>query len=374
MLVVSPDAPTDGPRWRSLAQLLDQGRDEGVYSAAVALVGLRGELHWQGVTGRVNRDPASPPATPDTIFDLASLTKPLATTLALMLLEARGLVTLEASLGEALPVPWLPPDKRPLTMKSLLAHRSGLPALRPFHKIVEAAPEAERPRLLPRLAAAEPLEYDPGTAYLYSDLGFMLLQAVVEEASGQNLETFCHRELYEPLGLDLLGFRPLTRLDQGKFTWAATDETNTPGIPPVGVVHDENARAAGGVAGHAGLFGTAADVFTLVAWLYRAYHGHCEGLSIPPEIVRRYLTPVAPGERTPGFDVPSPGQSSAGRYFSPRSVGHTGFTGTSLWLDLERGQMVVLLTNRVHMSRDKEIIKAYRTRFHEAASRALGVT
>ena len=374
MSLIFPGPPIDALRWRTLAQLLDQGRDQGVFTAAVALVGLRGELHWQGVTGRVSRDPASPLATLGTIFDLASLTKPLATTLALMLLEARDLVHLETTLGEVLTAPWLPPDKRSLTMKSLLAHRSGLPALRPFHQIVAAAPEAERPRLLPRLTAAEPLEYAPGTAYLYSDLGFMLLQAVVEEASGQGLESFCRRELYEPLGLEIMGFRPLTRFDQGKFIWAATDETNTPGIPPVGVVHDENARAAGGVAGHAGLFGTAADVFTLVAWLYRAYHGHCEELSIPPEIVRRYLTPVAPGERTPGFDVPSPGQSSAGRYFSPRSVGHTGFTGTSLWLDLEQGQMVVLLTNRVHMSRDKEIIKAYRTRFHEAASRALGMT
>ena len=373
MSVGSLDEPIDGPGGRSLAQLLDRGRDEGVYSAAVALVGRRGELRWQGVTGRVSRNPASPPATPGTIFDLASLTKPLATTLALMLLEARGLVHLETTLGEVLTAPWLPPDKRSLTLKSLLAHRSGLPALRPFHQIVAAAPETERPRLLPRLAAAEPLEYAPGTAYLYSDLGFMLLQAVVEEASGQGLETFCHRELYEPLGFEILGFRPLARLDQKKFTWAATDETDTPGIPPRGVVHDENARAAGGVAGHAGLFGTAADVFTLVAWFHRAYHGRSDGLEIPPAIVRRYLTPVAPGERTPGFDVPTPAQSSAGRYFSPRSVGHTGFTGTSLWLDLERGQMVVLLTNRVHMSRDKETVKAYRTRFHEAASLALGI-
>ena len=278
-----------------LADLLEQGRDEGVFTAAVALVGLHGELHWQGAAGRVSRDPDSPPATPDTIFDLASLTKPLATTLALMLLEARGQSPSETTLGEVLTAPWLPPDKRPLTIKSLLAHRSGLPALRPFHQIVEAAPEAERPRLLPRLAAAEPLEYAPGTAYLYSDLGFMLLQAVVEEASGRDLESFCRREFYEPLGLGMLGFRPLTRFDRENFTWAATDETNTPGIPPVGVVHDENARAAGGVAGHAGLFGTAAEVFTLVAWLYRAYHGKSAGLGIPPAIVRRYLTPVAPG-------------------------------------------------------------------------------
>ena len=126
------------------------------------------------------------------------------------------------------------------------------------------------------------------------------------------------------------------------------------------------------MAGHAGLFGTGPEVFTLAAWLYRAYHGRREGLAISPEIVRSFLTPVAPGARTPGFDVPTPGQSSASRFFSVNSVGHTGFTGTSFWIDLELGQMVVLLTNRVHLGRDHNSIRAFRPRFHEAASRALG--
>ena len=362
-----------GPQRRILEQLLEEGRDQGVYSAAVALVGLKGDLLWQAATGRVSRDPDSPPATPATIFDLASLTKPLATTMALMLLEARGRLSLETPLGEVLPVPWLAPDKRLLSLKSLLAHRAGLPAWRPFYETVLTAPEAERSRLLARLAAAEPLKYAPKTATLYSDLGFMLLEAVVEEVSGQDLDAFCRGELYEPLGLDFLGFRPVRRLDRDRFTWAATEETSTPGIPAMGEVHDNNARAAGGVAGHAGLFGTGPEVFALAAWLYRAYHGQSEGLGIPPEIVRQFLTPVAKACRTPGFDVPTPGQSSAGRYFSPGSVGHTGFTGTSFWLDLERGQMVVLLTNRVHLSRDNDKIKAFRPRFHEAASRALGI-
>jgi serine-type D-Ala-D-Ala carboxypeptidase len=290
-----------------------------------------------------------------------------------MLLEARGFLTLETTLGEVLAAPWLPADKRPLTLKSLLAHRSGLPAWRPFYETVLAAPESRRPRLLPRLAAAQPLEHDPGTATLYSDLGFMLLGAVVAKISGQGLDAFCRRELYEPLGLDLLGFNPATRLDREKFTWAATEEVDTPGTPALGEVHDDNARAAGGVAGHAGLFGTGPQVFHLAAWLHRAYHGQAELLGISPETVRRFLTPVALGCRTPGFDVPTPGQSSAGRYFSPLSVGHTGFTGTSFWLDLDRGQMVVLLTNRVHMDRDGGRIKAFRPRFHEAASRALGI-
>jgi CubicO group peptidase (beta-lactamase class C family) len=201
----------------------------------------------------------------------------------------------------------------------------------------------------------------------------MLLKEVVEKVSGQNLPSFCRRELYEPLGLNVLGFLPKSRLSTEHVTWAATDETTTPGCPAPGEVHDDNARSAGGVAGHAGLFGTGPEVFTLIAGLYRAYHGQGEGLGISPETVGLFLTPVAPGARTPGFDVPSPEQSSAGRYFSPRSVGHTGFTGTSSWLDLESGQMVVLLTNRVHLDRDLGRIKAFRPRFHEAASRALGI-
>jgi CubicO group peptidase (beta-lactamase class C family) len=362
-----------GPPWLSLAQLLEEGRDQGVYSAAVALVGKNGELLWQGAAGRASRDPESPPVTLDTIFDLASLTKPLATTLALMLLADRGLLSLTTTLGEVFPVPWLPADKRPLTLKSLLAHRAGLPAWRPFYEKVLAAPPTERPGLLARLAAAEPLEYSPENATLYSDLGFMILQAVVEKVSGQVLDTLCRQGLYEPLGLSVLGFQPKSRLPAERYTWAATEEPSTPGCPAAGDVHDENARAAGGVAGHAGLFGTGPEVFTLVARLYKAYHGQGEGLGISPEIVRQFLTPVAPGARTPGFDVPTPGQSSAGRYFSPLSVGHTGFTGTSFWLDLKQGQMVVLLTNRVHLNRDNDKIKAFRPRFHEAASRALGI-
>jgi len=198
----------DGPRWPSLQKLLEEGRDQGVYPAAVAMVGLKGELLWQGAAGQVTREAGSPAASLDTIFDLASLTKPLATALALMLLAQLGFLRLSTTLGEVLTVPWLPPDKRPLTLNSLLAHRAGLPAWRPFYQEMMAAPPAERASLLARRAAAEPLEYEPETATLYSDLGFMLLKAVVEEVSGRDLDSFCRRELYQPLGLEILGFTP----------------------------------------------------------------------------------------------------------------------------------------------------------------------
>jgi CubicO group peptidase (beta-lactamase class C family) len=367
-----------GP-WSPLAQLLEDGLQQGVYTAAAALVGWHGELKWQGAVRQVSRDPGVPALTAETVFDLASLTKPLATTLALMRLTDDGQLNPSATLGQLLPVEWLPADKRPLTLAQLLAHRSGLPAWEPFYQeVLQAFPET-RPGLLPRLAAAAPLINPPDTVTLYSDLGFMLLPAVVEAVSGAGLDRFCRERLYRPLELYDLGFNPLLLTENrkaktGNRFYAATEPGLISGRHCCGEVHDENAWAAGGVAGHAGLFGAGFEVFTLVAALYRAYRGEA-GLPFSPATVRRFLTPVAPGARALGFDVPTAdaAQCSAGRYFSPKSVGHLGFTGTSFWLDLELGQMVVLLTNRVHLGRDdKTRIQAFRPRFHEAASRALG--
>ena len=400
-------------RWLPLHRLLSEGLDQGVYTGAVALVGLRGELLWEAAVGRVSREPEAPSVTPATLFDLASLTKPLATALALMLLVQQGRVRLESTLGEVLGEPWLPPDKDPLTLAGLLAHRAGLPAWRPFYQDVLAAPLRQRAGLLERLAAATPLEYQPdppanippfskggvggispsgrGTACraqaeaaeispptIYSDLGFMLLKAVVEKIAGQALDRFCREAIYRPLGLKTLGFCPRRQPGADAFSFAATEPGFIPGRHLSGEVHDENAWAAGGVAGHAGLFGAGWEVFSLLAALYLAGQEEAgPGQPFSPAAVRRFFTSVAPGARALGFDLPGPGgsQCSAGRYFSPRSVGHLGFTGTSFWLDLKLGQMVVLLTNRVHLGRDdKSKIQPFRPRFHEAASRTLGFT
>ncbi len=370
-----------------LTQLLEDGLTGGIYTAAVALAGVGGELRWQAAVGRVSRDPEAQAATAATVFDLASLTKPLATALALLLLMDDGRLAPAATLGEFLPGAWLPPDKRSLSLGSLLAHRAGLPAWKPFYQEILQKPPAARRGLLPRLAAASTLVQPPDTATLYSDLGFMLLQAVVETVSGLTLDRFCAARIYRPLGLEALGFNPLPLPDQaGLITengkrktanrvYAATETGLIAGRRISGEVHDENAWAAGGVAGHAGLFGRGIEVFRLVAALYRAYRGEAGSLPFSPASVRRFLTPVARGARAWGFDTPGPAASrrSAGRYFSPVSVGHLGFTGVSFWLDLKLGQMVVLLTNRVHLGRDdKAGIQAFRPRFHEAASRALG--
>ena len=373
-------------RWAPLQKLLEAGVSQGVFTAAVALAGRGGKLTWEGSAGALSRDPGAAAVSLDTVFDLASLTKPLATALALMVLADRGRLDPAAPLGEVLPAAWLPPDKRPLSLTSLLTHRAGLPAWRPFYQEVLAAPAPARPALLARLAAATPLAHVPDTVTVYSDLGFMLLQAVVEGLSGQNLDQFCRASIYQPLGLATLGFIPLPQPAQTVLTtenrkpktenrsYAATEPGLIPGRPPAGVVHDENAWAAGGVAGHAGLFGPGREVFRLVASLWQAYDGEKTG-PLTPKAVKLWLT-VPPGAgRALGFDTPGPdpGGRAAGRYFSPNSVGHLGFPGTSFWLDLTNGQMVVLLTNRVHLGRDDKIrIAAFRPRFHEAASQALG--
>ncbi|MGO9579655.1 MAG: serine hydrolase domain-containing protein [Desulfobaccales bacterium] len=361
-------------RWAPLQHLLSAGVGQSVFTAAVALVGLKGELRWEGAAGVLSRNPGAAAVTLDTVFDLASLTKPLATALALMVLADRGKLRLTTPLGEVLPSAWLPPEKRPLTLTSLLTHRAGLPAWRPFYQEVMAAPAPAPPTLLERLAATTPLENAPDTATLYSDLGFMLLKAVVERLSDENLDRFCRESIYRPLGLTTLGFNPLGQPGGNRLSFAATEPGLIPGRVGAGEVHDENAWAAGGVAGHAGLFGPGREVFRLVACLWQAHGGERIG-PLTPEAVKRWLT-IPPGaDRALGFDTPGPdpAQRAAGRYFSPRSVGHLGFTGTSFWLDLDSGQMVVLLTNRVHLGRDdKAKIQAFRPRFHEAASRALG--
>jgi CubicO group peptidase (beta-lactamase class C family) len=363
-------------RYAPLQQLLEAGVSQQVYTAAVALVGLKGELLWQGAAGRLSKDRDAAAVTPDTVFDLASLTKPLATTLALMILVDQGLLSLDTPLGKILPHDWLPPDKHLLTLGSLLTHRSGLPAWRPFYTEVLAAPASAHPTLLERLAAATPLELASDTVTVYSDLGFMLLKAVVEHVSGQQLDQFCRYKIYRPLDLLTLGFNPRRQPGSAVLRFAAAEPGLIPGRPDAGEVHDENAWAAGGVAGHAGLFGTGLEVFELAACLYRAYSGEAVG-PLTLAVVKRFFTAPAGADRVYGFDTPSgdPALRAAGRYFSANSVGHLGFTGTSFWLDLETGQMVVLLTNRVHLGRDdKTKIQAFRPRFHEAASRALGCT
>ncbi len=360
--------------WQQVQQIMEAGLAEGVYTAAVVLAGQAGGVEYESAVGRLSLAPDSPATTLRTMFDLASITKALATTLALLVLVQEGRLHLTATLGDILPSNWLPPDKRLLPLTALLTHRSGLPAWRPYYETLLTLPAAARPTALERLAAAEPLEHTPGPLTIYSDLNFMLLKAVVETVAGETLAVFCQRRIYEPLGLITLKFRPQERFHGQPLDYAATEEGLIPGRDIQGQVHDENAWSAGGVAGHAGLFGTGPDVWRLAVHLYQAYQGGAGNHFFDPAVVRTFLTPPPGSPRALGFDVPASRDASCGRLFSPHTVGHLGFTGVSFWIDLAQGIIVVLLTNRVHLGRYHEAIRAFRPRLHEAVCRALGLT
>ncbi|MGQ9921801.1 MAG: serine hydrolase domain-containing protein, partial [Desulfobacca sp.] len=326
--------------WRHVDEVLAAGLAEGVYTAAVVLAGRGIEPEYTAAVGRLSGTPSSPAATLSTYFDLASLTKTLATTLALMLLVQEGRLPLTATLGEVLPQDWLPADKRLLSLTALLTHRSGLPAWRPYYETLLTLPPVARATALERLAAIEPLEHTPGPLTIYSDLGFMLLKAVVEMVAAEPLDVFCRRRLYEPLGLTTLGFRPREQAGDGNRNYAATEPGLIPGRLGQGEVHDENAWAAGGVAGHAGLFGTGPDVWRLAVHLWQAYTGQAADPFFASKAVQQFFTPPPGSPRALGFDRPASREASCGRYFSPQSIGHLGFTGVSFWIDLAQGLIV----------------------------------
>jgi CubicO group peptidase (beta-lactamase class C family) len=221
-----------------------------------------------------------------------------------------------------------------------------------------------------------PLAYEPGGGTLYSDLGFMVLEWIVEERAGMPMHLFLDRHFYRPLLLTktfLSNDSISTRFKEDQF--AATEDCPWRGKMIRGSVHDENAYAVGGYSGHAGLFGTAEEVYALVNLLKDQLFWGRSGY-IKPETIREFFTRqdlVDGSTWALGWDTPSPENSSSGKYFSDKTVGHLGFTGTSIWIDLERDVVVIFLTNRIHPTRNNEKIKAFRPRVHDLIMEELGI-
>jgi CubicO group peptidase (beta-lactamase class C family) len=327
------------------------------------------ELVHESVRGVAVQKPERVAMARDTIFDLASLTKPIATATAVMILAAEGRLDLDDPVAKVLPA-FAERGKERVTIRHLLTHTSGLKPWRPFH---EALLERERKtgdHILCTPAAKEAvlerifrstLVHEPGEAAVYGDLDFILLGAVVEAVSGQPLDEFAAERVFRPLGMQDARF---VRLGEGqpplgdalRRRFAATESCPWRGRVLWGEVHDPNAWAMGGVAGHAGLFATAGDVMRFARALLDVWHGRSVEApvqrALPREWLRRFLTKNQAPEQTTwalGWDTPTPGASSSGHHLSPTSVGHLGFTGTSLWIDLEREAVIVMLTNRVHL-------------------------
>ena len=305
----------------------------------------------------------------NTVFDLASLTKPLATTLSVIRLVSDGKLELDRQLGSILPV-FRGTDKSEITIKHLLCHDSGLPDYRPYYEsLMKLTPEHRIPALQDLLVKEPPIQ-PAGRETLYSDLGFMILGWLVEHLSGRRLDRFVDEEIYTPLGIQNLFFIDLHSKSR-KTQFASTEVCPWRNILLNGAVHDDNAYAMGGVAGHAGLFGTALEVYRLLSVLLSDFYGHSAPRLFETDLLKRFFERQHPGGRALGFDTPSLADSSCGQYFSKQSVGHLGFTGTSFWMDLERSVIVILLTNRVHPSRENNRLKAFRPTLHDAIMKSL---
>ncbi len=352
--------------------LLGCAIDRQMAPGAVLAVTHFGKLIALKAMGRFTYELDSPRVKADTIFDLASVTKVVATTPACMVLYERGQLKLDQPLVEVLPEfnGGGPSEKDPrrdkVTFRMLLAHSSGLPA---YVKLFETAQDKEE---LVRQALQVPLAADPGSRAEYSDIGFILLGEALERLTGEALDGLCRREIFLPLGLSHMRYLPP---DDWKPLIPPTQQ-NQPQRPYMiqGEVNDENAFIMGGVAGHAGCFGTAADVSIYAQCLLQATKGIGGGmLLVSPETVeiftRREDSPAG-SSRALGWDTPSQ-PSQSGQYFSKRAYGHLGYTGTSLWIDPERQLSVTLLTNRTWPDRSSQVIRQMRPLIHDAILEAL---
>jgi len=326
-------------------------------------------MEFEKVRGLAVMQPERIPMARDTIFDLASLTKPMATTTAVLLLVSEGRLELDAPVAKVLPA-FAERDKQDVTLRQLLTHSSGLRPWRGFHELLIKKERKTAERLIGTPEGREwivdrvvrsALVHEPGAAAVYGDLDFMVLGAVVEAVTSQGLDVFCQERIFEPLDLRDTCFLPQIRVDgEGDAQPAVPPERlrrmaateNCPWRDRIlwGEVHDPNASAMGGVAGHAGLFSTADDVLRFAQVWLDVWHGRSDLL--PREAVREFSRCQDGPEDSVwalGWDRPTPGQSSSGVHFSENSIGHLGFTGTSVWIDLDQEAIVVMLTNRVHL-------------------------
>ncbi len=326
--------------------------------ATVAIV-WRGRLVGLKSFGRFTNQPDSLEATAATIFDLASVTKVVATTPIAMILYERGLLDLETPVAAVVPE-FSGSDlrRKNITIRMLLAHSAGLPA---YEKLYQHA--SNRDELL-SLAFAVNLTTDPGTRAEYSDIGFIILGCLLERIADESLDRFCQREIFGALGMVHTMFNPPIAL-RGFIPPTVGDCVLRHRVIQ-GEVQDENASILGGVAGHAGLFSSANDLAVFANALLGGHLVRPETLDI---FTRREASPVGTS-RALGWDTPSP-PSQAGKYFSPSSFGHLGYTGTSLWVDPERQLSIILLTNRTWPDCRNQAIKTIRPAFHDAVIEAL---
>lgn len=362
---------------RQLDTCLRQSVACGDVPGAVVCVAYRGEVVWHEAYGAAAWVPERRAMRRQTLFDVASLTKVMATTPLVLMAYRDGVLQLDDPLRRFYPA--VPGDVGAVTLRQLLSHSGGFADWLPLYAELGLDGTArQRRQRATALILREPLAYEPGQASVYSDLGFVVLGDILETCYGQPLDVLFEQRVVRPLGLHRVAYRPLdtSGADGDPADCAATERCDWRGRVLSGEVHDANAWAMGGVAAHAGLFATAAGVWAFVHGMLEAAAGRRAIPALTPALLRqswqRQATP--PGTtRALGWDTPTPGRSSAGSFFSASTVGHLGFTGCSVWVDLEQQVSVVLCTNRVHPSRQADGIARLRPRVHDLVMHALGV-
>lgn len=364
-------APTSRPakvadqaiRFRRPFEIIEQAIANRSFPGAALAVSLGGEPQALAGFGRFTFEDSAPTVTAETIFDIASLTKPVATVTMAMILYQRGFLDLDATVASVVPELDSSPDpgSRHITFRMLLSHSSGLPAhLRLF--------ERTKGDEVFHAACSSPLEAVPGTRAEYSDIGFIVLGKALERLADDTLDSFCRREIFGPLGMPRTMFKPPAAMKSSMPP--AQDDAQWRGSIVQGEVDDENASAMGGVAGHAGLFSNVSDLAAFANCMLRGGEP-----ILRPQTVELFTTRQNVPQGTSwalGWDTPST-PSQSGKYFSSHSYGHLGFTGTSLWIDPERQLSVTLLTNRTWPDRRSQAIKQVRPALHNAIVEALNL-
>jgi CubicO group peptidase (beta-lactamase class C family) len=344
----------------ALQSILDAAVKDSAFPGAVAVIGTHAGPIVTVTAGHLDWAP-SPRVSATTIWDLASLTKVVGMTSAVMQLVERGKIDLDAPVQRYLPE-WTGAGKERVTVRQLITHQSGLPPFKTHYK-ANASPDSTL-----KLFLATPLDTLPGVKMVYSDINAILLGKIVERVSGETLDVYLQRHVFGPLGMHDTRYRPPVAL---RPRIAPTEIDPWRGRHLVGEVHDENAFALGGVSGHAGLFSTSRDLDRLA----RAYlnGGAVDGGRLAREATIRQFTTVADStfsSRALGWDTPS-GNSSAGHFLQRPAFGHTGYTGTSLWIAPQHDLYVMLLTNRVNPTRNNTKIGPVRVAVADAAMRVL---
>jgi serine-type D-Ala-D-Ala carboxypeptidase len=376
-------APAMKLRFEPVRRLCQGAVRDEVAPGFVLLVASEGRVQFHEAFGSRQLLPRQLPTLPDTVYDVASLTKAVVTSVLVGKEIERGVLTLDEPVTKRLPE-FDGPGRAGVTIRHLLSHSAGLPAHRPYWQTVAAA--ASERWAICLAAAREPLDYAPGTLSVYSDLGFILLGWLLERSTEVRLDVLAERDIFHPLGLGASTFVNLSDVEArarllAEHSVAATQQSPERGRLILGEVDDLNAYAMGGIAGHAGLFSNAADLSAMAAALTAAHKGSNGGSEpgarpiVSRDVIREFWSPAGvPGSTWRlGWDGPAAGPSQAGERLSRRAVGHLAFTGCSLWIDPERETWIVLLANRLHPAvPEHQRFREFRPMIQDAVLEALG--